>query len=202
MDTSLLHQLNLLFARHDALEDPLVAYANASEAVFLGLLVAAFVVVRGARKVAVRRAVVAAGLSAGLGLALAQVLSRLVDRPRPFVAHPDTVHLFARHAADPGFPSDHATAAFAIAVALLFRSRRWGAIALAAATLLAATRVAMGIHYPTDVLAGAALGALAAVTLHLPRPRALLDQLADGAGGLLDGAKRATVGRRVASTRP
>ncbi|MCW2993510.1 MAG: phosphatase family protein [Conexibacter sp.] len=172
MDLSLLHQLNLLFARHDGLEDPLVAYANASEILFLGVLVVAFVVSRGAR-----RAVVAAGLSAGLGLAVAAVISRLVDRPRPFVAHPDTVHLFAHHAADPGFPSDHATAAFAIAVALLLRSRRWGLLALAAATLLALTRVAMGIHYPTDVLAGAAIGSLAALTLHQPRVRALLDAL-------------------------
>ena len=64
------------------------------------------------------------------------------------------MHLFAAHAADAGFPSDHATAAFAIAVALLLRSRTWGAIALVAATVLAVTRVAMGIHYPTDVLAG------------------------------------------------
>jgi undecaprenyl-diphosphatase len=110
------------------------------------------------------------------------------------------VHLFSQHAADPGFPSDHATAAFAIAVALLLRSRRWGAVALVAATVLALTRVAMGIHYPTDVLAGAAVGALAALTLNLPRVRAQLQRLADLAGALLDGATRATVGR-VASPR-
>jgi undecaprenyl-diphosphatase len=158
MDLSLLRPLNRLFARHDGLEDILVAYANASEVVFLGLLIAAFLLVRGdlAHRTAVRRAVVAAGLSAGVGLAVAQVITRAVDRPRPFVAHPHVVHLFARHAADPGFPSDHATAAFAIAVALLLRSRRWGALALVAAAVLAVTRVAMGIHYPTDVGAGSA----------------------------------------------
>jgi undecaprenyl-diphosphatase len=200
MDMTLLHQLNLFFTRHDGLEDPLVAYANASEIIFLGLLVAAFVLARGPRKPAVRRAVVAAGLSAGLGLAIAAVLARVVDRRRPFVAHPHAVHLFSQHAADPGFPSDHATAAFAIAVALLLRSRRWGAVALVAATVLALTRVAMGIHYPTDVLAGAAVGALAALTLNLPRVRAQLQRLADLAGALLDGATRATVGR-VASPR-
>jgi undecaprenyl-diphosphatase len=187
MDLSLLRPLNRLFAHHDGLEDVLVAYANASEILFLGVLIAAFVVVRGplARRSAVRRAVVAAGLSAGLGLALAQVISRLVDRPRPFVAHPDTVHLFAKHAADPSFPSDHATAAFAIAVALLLRSRRWGTLALIAATLLAVTRVAMGIHYPTDVLAGAALGTLSALILSSRPARAVVHQLADAAGGLL-----------------
>jgi undecaprenyl-diphosphatase len=184
MDFSLLKDLNNLFAGADGLEDVLVAYAQISEALFLGALVVAFLVVGRSHAVATRRAVVAAGLSAALGLAVAAVVSRLVDRPRPFVAH-HGVHLFAAHAADPGFPSDHATAAFAIAVALLLRSRKWGLLALAAATVLSLTRVAMGIHYPSDVLAGAALGALAALVLHLPRLRALTDALADRVGALL-----------------
>ena len=132
MDFSLLKDLNNLFAGADGLEDVLVAYAQISEALFLGALVVAFLVVGRSHAVATRRAVVAAGLSAALGLAVAAVVSRLVDRPRPFVAH-HGVHLFAAHAADPGFPSDHATAAFAIAVALLLRSRTWGLLALAAA---------------------------------------------------------------------
>ncbi|WP_327470703.1 phosphatase PAP2 family protein [Baekduia sp.] len=202
MDMSLLHPLNRLFAHHDGLEDMLVAYANASEILFLGMLIAAFVLVRGelAHRSAVRRAVAAGGLSAGLGLALAQVISRLADRPRPFIAHPDTVHLFAKHAADPGFPSDHATAAFAIAVALLLHSRRWGALALVAATILAITRVAMGIHYPTDVLAGAAVGGLSALTLNLPRCRAVVHHLADTFGTLLDGTIR-IIETRVAPDR-
>jgi undecaprenyl-diphosphatase len=200
MDLSLLQRFNDLFARHDGLEDPLVAYANASELLFLAMLVLAFVLVAGPSRRAVRRAVVAGGLSAGLGLAVAQVVSRLVDRPRPFVAHPHAVHLFARHAADPGFPSDHTTAAFAIGVALLLRFRTWGAVVLVLATLLAFTRVAMAIHYPTDVLGGAAIGALSALALSLPAVRALLNRLADAAGALLDAIVRGTVGR-LAPTR-
>lgn len=188
MDLSLVRYLNKLFAHADGIEDPLVAYANASEVLFLGALVLAFVFVGGHRGIATRRAVVAAGLSAGLALAVAAVVARVVDRPRPFVGHPHAVHLFATHAADPGFPSDHATAAFAIAVALLLRSRTWGAIALAAATVLAITRVAMGIHYPTDVLAGAALGALAALALNAAKARRVIDALADRVGALRSGA--------------
>jgi undecaprenyl-diphosphatase len=118
------------------------------------------------------------------------VLSRLVDRPRPFVAHPAAVHLFSSHAADSGFPSDHATAAFAIATAVMLRDRRWGAVALAAATVLAVGRVAMGVHYPSDVLAGAALGALCALVLWMPPIRRLVHRIADGVGGLVDAAAR------------
>ncbi|MBI5107012.1 MAG: phosphatase PAP2 family protein, partial [Solirubrobacterales bacterium] len=129
---------------------------------------------------------VAAGASAAVALALGQVVSRLVDRPRPFVAHPDQVHLFAPHAADASFPSDHATAAFAIATAILLRNRLAGILTMAAAAALAASRVVIGVHYPADVLAGAALGALVALVLHLAPLRRRLDAIADASGAALD----------------
>jgi undecaprenyl-diphosphatase len=187
MDTTILHALNAFFVHHDDVEDPVVAYTNAAELLFLGMLVGAFLLVGGHRRRDTRRAAVAAGISAAVALAIAQVLSGIVDRPRPFVADPG-VHLFAHHAADPGFPSDHATAAFAIAVALLLRKRAWGAIVLVLAAILALGRVAMGTHYPSDVLAGAALGSLTAIALWWSPVRTLLHRLADFAGALLDGA--------------
>jgi undecaprenyl-diphosphatase len=125
-------------------------------------------------------------LSAGLGLAVGKVISELVDRARPFVADPHGVHLFSGHAADPGFPSDHATAAFAIAVAILLRKRGWGIAALVLATVLSVGRVALGVHYPSDVLAGAALGTAAALALSTPPLRTRIDRLADWLGGYWD----------------
>jgi len=189
MDFSLVHHLNDFLVGHDGVEDPLSAYVSAAEVLFLGMLIVAFVVVGGHRRRDAQRAVVAAGLSAGLALAIASVMARVVDRPRPFAAH-HGVHLFVAHAADPGFPSDHATAAFAIAVALLLRFRVWGLVTLAFATLLAVGRVALGIHYPTDVLAGAALGAAVALGLYTPAVRALLNRLADAVGERLDAVLR------------
>jgi len=197
MDWSLTHTLNTFLAHHDALEDPVVAYANAAEVLFAGLLVVAFFLVGGHARYGARRAAVAAGLSCGLALLIAQVLSRLVDRPRPFVADPGQLHLFAKHAADPGFPSDHATAAFAIAVAILLRNRRWGWVTLAAAFVLAVARVAMGIHYPTDVLGGAALGAACALLLYAAPVRARLNRIADFAGRTWDGVLRAILSSRT-----
>jgi undecaprenyl-diphosphatase len=190
VDNAILHALNGFFFHHDAVEDTVVAYVNAAELLFLGALLVTFSLVRGPARRGARRAVVAAGLSAGLGLGLAQFIARAVDRPRPFVADPSGVHLFTRHAADPGFPSDHATAAFAIAVAILLRDRRWGAVALAFAGVLAVGRVAMGVHYPSDVLGGAALGAACALVLWLPPVRRALNRLADFAGAVLDGVIR------------
>ncbi|MFD9335011.1 phosphatase PAP2 family protein [Streptomyces sp. NPDC060028] len=63
---------------------------------------------------------------------------------------------------DWSFPSNHAALAAAAAVALLFVSRRLGAVALVAAVLMAASRVWVGVHYPHDVLAGFLVGACVA----------------------------------------
>jgi undecaprenyl-diphosphatase len=186
MDWSLLHALNDFMFRHDGVEDPLLFYVNVSEALFIATLAIVFLAARGAAHAAWRRASVAAVLSAGLGLAVGKGISELVDRARPFVADPHGVHLFSAHAADPGFPSDHATAAFAIAVAILLRKRRWGVAALVAAAVLSVGRVALGVHYPSDVLAGAALGAAAALALWAPALRIRIDRLADWAGGYWD----------------
>lgn len=186
MDWSVLHALNNFMYQHDGFEDPLLFYVNASEALFVATLAVVFLAARGAAHAAWRRASVAAVLSAGLGLAVGKAISELVDRARPFVADPHGVHLFSGHAADPGFPSDHATAAFAIAVAILLRKREWGMVALALAAVLSVGRVALGVHYPSDVLAGAALGTAAALALWAPPLRSRIDRLSDWLGGFWD----------------
>jgi len=186
VDWSVLHALNNFMYQHDGVEDPLLFYVNASEALFVATLAVVFLAARGAPHAAWRRASVAAVLSAGLGLAVGKVISELVDRARPFVADPHGVHLFSGHAADPGFPSDHATAAFAIAVAILLRKRGWGIAALALAAVLSVGRVALGVHYPSDVLAGAVLGSAAALALWTPPLRSRIDRLADWLGGYWD----------------
>lgn len=194
MDWSITHAINTFFWHHDALEDPLLTYVQAAEALFLAMLVVTCLLARHERWLTVRRAAVAAGLSAGLGLLIAKLITEFYDRPRPFVAHPNSVHLFAAHAPDASFPSDHATAAVAIAVAILLRSKlRWGAITLVLAVILLVGRVALGYHYPTDVLGGAAVGTLAALALAAPPIRHAIDRLSDTLGSYWDRASDAAV---------
>jgi undecaprenyl-diphosphatase len=173
-------------AGHDGFEDALLFYVKASELLFVATLAIVFLLAGGPRFRDWRQAAAAAMLSAGLALVIGKAVSELVDRARPFVADPHGVHLFSTHAADPGFPSDHATAAFAVAVAVLLRKRGWGVVALLAAAIVSVGRVALGFHYPSDVLAGAALGAVAALALWSPVLRSRVDALADFLGSAVD----------------
>jgi undecaprenyl-diphosphatase len=192
MEWSILHTLNDFLYRHDGFEDALLFYINISEALFVATLVIVFAFANGVRLRAWRRASVAALLSAGLALAVGKVISELVDRARPFVADPNGVHLFSNHAADPGFPSDHATGAFAVAMAIWLRNRRLGTVALIAAAVLSVGRVAIGVHYPSDVVAGAAPGCAAALLLFARPVRERIDRLSDTVGGRLEhGMRRA-----------
>lgn len=72
----------------------------------------------------------------------------------PFGVEPDSLIHWS------SFPSDHAVIFTALAVSILFVSRAAGLLALAySLVVICLPRVYMGIHYPTDILAGAALGA-------------------------------------------
>jgi undecaprenyl-diphosphatase len=151
--------------------------------VFFVALLAVIFLARGKwRSVNGRHGVVAAGFSALLALGAAQIIAHIWERPRPYIAHPGDAHLFIAASHDPSFPSDHATAAFAIAVALLLRHRKAGILAIVMAVTLCVARVAVGTHYPGDVLGGALLGSAAALVLWHPVVRRPLHDLGDWVG--------------------
>lgn len=185
MDISITRQINEWAFRHGWAADLARFFAN--DAVYLVVALAAIGFLAAGRYASrpARRGAVAAAFSLVIGLLLAQLIAGIVDRARPFVTHPD-IHLLSAHARDAGFPSDHATGAFAIAVALLLRHRLLGAAALVVAVLIAVARVAVGAHYPTDVVAGAALGAAVALALFALPLRRWLDALADRCGAIYD----------------
>jgi undecaprenyl-diphosphatase len=163
-DLTLAQHANAYAVHHDGVEDVARAYAGASEAVFLAGVVVLFLVGLALRRDRLVVAAVLSVLAAGAALAVGMVVSALVDRPRPFTGHTG-IHLFVAHAADPGFPSDHATAAFAIAAMLLLVLGARTLPVLLAAVALAVSRVMVGLHYPADVVAGALIGSIAAVAI-------------------------------------
>lgn len=104
-------------------------------------------------------------LSTVIAVALADwastALKAIVDRPRPFARYPDTKVLVPR-AHDGSFPSGHAATSFAAATILSFAFPRAAPAFLLLAAAVAYSRVYVGVHYPLDVIGGAALGVLVA----------------------------------------
>ncbi|MGH3014288.1 MAG: phosphatase PAP2 family protein [Gaiellaceae bacterium] len=104
---------------------------------------------------------------------LAVALKPIVDRDRPYVLVPDPEPLL-RWDVSASFPSGHAatSAAGAVILAYLIGRWAWGLAFLAAAVSF--SRVYVGLHFPLDVLAGAAIGAavalVAVVVLRRLRP--------------------------------
>ena len=79
------------------------------------------------------------------------------------MTHQASTYLLSAPSLDPSFPSDHAAVAFAIAFGVLAFSRRIGILFLVAATLIGLSRIALGLHYPSDVIAGVLVGWAAAM---------------------------------------
>ena len=113
--------------------------------------------------------------SAALALLINQAIGKVWHRQRPFAAHP-AAHVWGSRSHDPSFPSDHASAAFAIAFAVFLFDRLVGSVFLAAAVVIGAGRVFIGAHYPLDVLAGSLVG-LASALLLVRVARPLVDRL-------------------------
>jgi undecaprenyl-diphosphatase len=95
----------------------------------------------------------------------------LVDRPRPFETLSDADPLLGGTLGS-SLPSGHAATSFAGAVVLAYLFRRGLPLFLVLAVAIAYSRIYLGVHYPSDVVAGAALGAAVAfVALALLRFR-------------------------------
>jgi undecaprenyl-diphosphatase len=150
------------WARHTGwLHGTMEAIAKYGVVAFALLLLAGWWVARRSRDDARMAAALWAPIAALVAVAVNQPIVSAVHESRPFAAMPHVL-LLVSHSADPGFPSDHATMAGAVAVALWFVERRLAALATLAALLLAFSRVYVGVHYPGDVLAGLALGGVVA----------------------------------------
>lgn len=102
----------------------------------------------------------AALVSVGVAALASTILKFWIDRPRPFITHEFVEKLST--GGSPSFPSGHTTDAFAVAVVITLLARRWW-IAMPAffwAALVGYSRIHLGVHYPSDVVAGALIGTL------------------------------------------
>jgi len=142
---SALRPARLLFQAASRLGDGIVWYA----------MLIALPLIFGA---AALRPVAAMALTGVIGLGIYKWLKARLVRERPFIRHAG-IELAMPPLDRYSFPSGHTLHAvsFAWQIAAHFPELAWVVVPLAA--LIAASRVVLGLHYPTDVLAGAALGA-------------------------------------------
>ncbi|MGV8966829.1 MAG: phosphatase PAP2 family protein [Cellulomonas sp.] len=160
-DLWLFNDINAL-ARHTGwLHAPMLGYASYGLAVFAALLVLGWWLARGRGPQAVAAALWA-GAATLLAVGLNQLLVASFHEARPYTDLPGALVL-AHRTGDFSFPSDHAVMAGAAAAGLWLVSRKLGAIATAAALVLAFSRIYIGAHYPHDVGAGLLFGASVAL---------------------------------------
>lgn len=107
------------------------------------------------------------GVGTVVALLLCQdVLSGLIARARPCTELPG-VQVLLTCSADYSMPSDHAVIGGAIAGGLWLVHRRAAVVATVLAVLLAAARVYVGVHFPSDVAVGLVFGAVVCVAVVL-----------------------------------
>lgn len=97
-----------------------------------------------------------------IGFAAQAAIGFFWFRLRPFAGLEGVIKLADRLASEKSFPSAHATYAFSLAFAIFFHNRKWGSLLLVLAAAVSVSRVMAGVHYPSDVIGGAAVGLVAA----------------------------------------
>ena len=99
------------------------------------------------------------GTSVIEALSITMAMKYTFDRQRPYEKYPDLIHPVSTEP-DPSFPSGHTAAAFSLATSLSITYPQWYVIAPSAvwACGVGLSRINQGVHYPSDVMTGAAIG--------------------------------------------
>lgn len=158
LDTQLFYLLNSFAGQSRVLDGIIVFFANDLAYVLL----TAFLILVGfsaySKRVKVQWLSVA-GISTLAAVSITELIRFFYHHPRPFAVL--QVHQLIPETGW-SFPSRHAMFFFALATAVYLYNKKWGIIFFVAAILMTVSRVIAGVHYPSDIVAGAIIGALAA----------------------------------------
>ncbi|NMB12126.1 MAG: phosphatase PAP2 family protein [Firmicutes bacterium] len=100
---------------------------------------------------------------------VSHIVKRLVNRPRPMLRL-EHIRTFNVPICAYSFPSGHTTASFAVGVSYALAFPGYSSLWVLWAALVGWSRIYVGVHYPSDVLAGSVVGALFAYISRLVVP--------------------------------
>lgn len=118
-----------------------------------------------------RRSLYDAGWSALVAIIVANTIGQFIGRLRPYEISTEILRLIPPPLTAHAFPSGHTSVAFACAAAITLGSPGWGLLAMAVAFAVGLGRIFVGVHFPSDVLAGAVLGVVCAAIVRVIRLR-------------------------------
>lgn len=105
-----------------------------------------------------------AALATLITIVVVAVIKKMWFSPRPFIG--ENVRLLIPHIPDSAFPSKHTAVAFALAFGIFLEKRGLGIWLLGLAFLISLSRIIVGVHYPSDILAGILIGMSIASIAH------------------------------------
>ncbi|RYM06046.1 phosphatase PAP2 family protein [Sporolactobacillus sp. THM7-7] len=106
-----------------------------------------------------RHAAIASAISLTVSHIIVQILKKLWPRKRPYLTLEGALYP-VNPLTDHSFPSGHTTAVFSVIIPIIFYMPMLGILLFPIAASVAVSRIFLGLHYPSDVLAGICLGTI------------------------------------------
>ena len=163
-DIYILRKLNL--ERYEPLDDAFSTISNTARP----FSIAAPIIVYGVglidKNKETRQKALMMGASFFAATAISTTLKYSIDRPRPYLTYTEIEKISV--GGSPSFPSGHTSDAFSNATSLSLAFPKWYVIApsYAYAAAVGYSRMHLGVHYPSDVIAGAVIGTGSAILCH------------------------------------
>jgi undecaprenyl-diphosphatase len=175
IDFSLAHALNNYVASSSILTP--IAIFGSSYIQYFVLLALLFMAFRSRDWVSIVVLSLVAAFAARVGVK--ELIVQFIERARPFYYSDDINLLIPEplNEAFQSFPSGHTIFFFALATVVYLKDKKWGAVFYGAAIIIGVSRVAVGVHYPSDILAGAVLGIITGYLTYYIYKRFIINQV-------------------------
>ncbi|KUO94676.1 undecaprenyl-diphosphatase [Ferroacidibacillus organovorans] len=165
-DVTVFHAVNNIAGHQPVLDAVMIFFATGAPYLYGALFIIGWFVLPKADRDR-RHGLVVSALSGVLALVINVLIGHAFYRPRPFVALPQgTFHQLIPHVADSSFPSDHAAGSFGFAFGVQkYGPRIYRYLFMVVAIIVSIARVYVGVHWPTDVIAGFFVGLISSLVI-------------------------------------